>query len=102
VPLSIAIVVIASPAGADWGVYLKHVIDHLQRIDHQRILRAPHSVTDQLQKSAIDYIAGFEVDLFSRAAIVDTHGLSGAAVSRIGISALGRANPHVVPRHARQ
>ncbi len=62
VALSVAIVVVASPAGPDWSFHLQHVIDHLHRIDDERIVGTAHAVADQFQEAAIDHVTRFEIN----------------------------------------
>ena len=71
VPLSVAVVVVSSPAGTHGSFHLEGVIDDFQRIDNHRIVRSPDPVPHQLQKACIHYITRFEVGLSPGTAVVD-------------------------------
>src|SRR5260370_29616373 len=47
------------------------MIDHLQRIDDQRIVGAANAIPHQLQKTRVDHLARLKVSPLSRLAIVD-------------------------------
>ena len=102
VPLSIAVMVIASPARPHRSFHLQNVIYYLQRIHHERIVGTPHTIPDQFQKACVDHVARFEIDPLSRSPVVDLDYFFSTVFARIGVSARGRTNAHVMPLHAGQ
>lgn len=52
-PLSISIVVVAAPAGAEWSVHLQHGVHNFQRINDDWIVGPADSMTHQFQKTGI-------------------------------------------------
>ncbi len=92
--LSIAVVVVAPPARSLWQIALQLLIDHHQRIDHQRVIRRTHSQPDKLEKIAADDIAG---EMF--AAAVGNFDNSVVRIGRrFGLLRIGRSDAHVMPR----
>src|SRR5271170_6834999 len=59
--LTVAIPVVAKPSGTLREIALKNGIDDLEGIDHQRVIGAPDTITDQLQEASVDDFAGFEL-----------------------------------------
>ena len=65
--LAVAVVVVASPAGAEGRVELEDGIDHLERIDDERVVGAADAVADELKEARVDNLAGLEDLLLVRA-----------------------------------
>src|ERR1019366_8510790 len=58
--LSISVVIVAVPAGAEWRINLEHGVHHPQGIHDERIIRFADPVADQLKKTPIDNFLGRE------------------------------------------
>src|SRR5580658_134509 len=90
VALPIAVMVVASPARAHRSLHLECVVDHFERINHDRIVGTAHSVAHQLEEAGIHHIARLEVNSFSGSAVVDADCFVVTALLCIRISALWR------------
>src|SRR5271154_2536397 len=82
-PLSVAIMVVASPAWSLRRIDLQHMIDDLQRIHNHGIVCPAHAITHQLKKPPVDDLPRFELRLLSRTTIRDVDHLFLASLARI-------------------
>ncbi len=65
--LAVAVVVVATPAGAKGGVDLEDVVDDFEGVDDERVVGAADAVADEFEEAGVDDLAGFEVVLARRA-----------------------------------
>ena len=91
--LSVTIVIVATPAWAVWQFVFEHLINDRDGINNQRIIRRPHSESNQLEKIAADNI--------SRGMLASTVGNlnnGSVGISRsIGLFRNGGSDAHIVP-----
>src|SRR5258705_11329214 len=61
--LSIAIIVVTTPARSKWRFHFQYVVDHLQRIFDQRIACWPNAVANQFKEACVNNLPGGELHL---------------------------------------
>ena len=65
-PLAVAVVVVATPAGAIGGFDLEDVVDDFEGVDDERVVGAADAVADEFEEAGVDDLAGLEVVLARR------------------------------------
>ena len=95
-PLAVAVVVVAPPAGAEGRVALEDGVDDLERVDDERVVGAADAVADKFEEACIDNLAGLEVLLLVRGAVGDMDVAGSDLVVVEGLAGSRRADPHVV------
>src|SRR6201996_104273 len=86
-PLSIPVMVVAVPAWPLRRLDFQYLIDHLQRIDDQRIIRAPDAVPHQFQKAPVHNSTSLKLVTHARPSIGNPHGLGAALFVSVRLTA---------------
>src|SRR5207245_2971788 len=68
-PLAIAVVVIAMPAGTEWRIHFEHGVHDAQRVLDQRVVESPDPVTHQFEESRIHDVLRGELERIPRRAV---------------------------------
>ena len=95
--LAVSIVVVAAPAGALRKLAPENAVDHLKRIEHQRVVRIANSEPDKVKKIAADDIAR----RMTASAVCELDFESIHVGVRIDCLRVGGGDAHVVARLAR-
>src|SRR5947199_7969805 len=62
VPLAVAVVVVAAPAGAEWRLHLQHRVHHAERVLDERIPGSADSIANELEEPRVDDLLGGELE----------------------------------------
>src|ERR1700744_1866063 len=84
------------PAGALRQIALENAVDHFERIDDERIAGGANAVTDELEKAGVNDGAGVKLGGLAGCAVGDVNSLLGAVFAGVALSALRRADAHVM------
>src|ERR1700744_464117 len=94
--LAVTVEVVAQPAGALRQIALENAVDHFERIDDERIAGGANAVTDELEKAGVNDGAGVKLGGLAGCAVGDVNSLLGAVFAGVALSALRRADAHVM------
>src|SRR5271168_5249441 len=100
-PLPIAVVVISPPARPFGRIDLQRLVDHLQRIDDQRVIRAPYAVAHQLQKSGVHNLARLEYRFLPRPSIRDLQHPLAHVFAEVALAPARWIDANEMPLHLR-
>src|SRR6266478_2622700 len=99
--LSIAIMVVTTPAWSEWCFHFQYGVDHFQRILDQRIAAWPNAVPNQFKKSGVNNLPGGELRLRERRTIANRYDASIRIFVRLRVSNLYGVDTNEVTTNTR-